>query len=35
VVNGWAYVITYTALPEYADEYRSDFERSASSFSGD
>ena len=35
VVDGWAYVITYTALPEYADEYRDDFERSASSFSAD
>jgi len=35
VVNGWAYVITYTALPEHADEYRNDFERSASSFSAD
>ena len=35
VVDGWAYVITYTALPEYADEYRDDFERSAGSFSSD
>jgi hypothetical protein len=33
VGDGWTYVITYTALPEYADEYRNDFERSAQSFS--
>jgi hypothetical protein len=33
VANGWTYVITYTALPEFADEYRNDFERSANSFS--
>jgi hypothetical protein len=32
VGNGWTYVITYTTLPEYADEYRNDFERSAQSF---
>jgi hypothetical protein len=35
VADGWAYVITYTALPEYVDEYRNDFQRSASSFSTD
>jgi hypothetical protein len=32
VADGWTYVITYTTLPEYADEYRNDFERSAHSF---
>jgi hypothetical protein len=33
VEDGWAYVITYATLPELADEYRNDFERSALAFS--
>ena len=32
VADGWMYVITYTTLPELADEYRNDFDRSVSLF---
>jgi hypothetical protein len=32
VANGWAYVLTYTTLPEFAAEYETDFVRSAMSF---
>ena len=35
VADGWMYVITYTTLPERADEYRNDFERSVSLFTTD
>jgi hypothetical protein len=35
VANGWAYVLTYTTLPEFAAEYEADFVRSAMSFAGD
>jgi hypothetical protein len=35
VADGWMYVITYTTLPELADEYRNDFERSVSLFTTD
>jgi hypothetical protein len=31
VAGGWTYVLTYTTLPELADEYEADFERSAQS----
>ena len=33
VANGRGYVLSYATLPELADRYRDDFERSASSFS--
>ena len=33
VADGWTYVITFTTLPELADEYENDFERSIGSFS--
>jgi hypothetical protein len=33
VADGWTYVITFTTLPEFADEYENDFERSIGSFS--
>lgn len=33
VANGRVYVLTYATLPELEDEYREDFERSASSLS--
>jgi hypothetical protein len=32
VAGGWTYVLTYTTLPELADQYEADFERSAQSF---
>ena len=32
VANGWAYVLTYTTLPQFEAEYENDFERSARSF---
>jgi hypothetical protein len=35
VANGWAYVLTYTTLPELEAEYEVDFVRSAMSFAGD
>ena len=35
VANGWAYVLTYTTLPEFEAEYEADFLRSAMSFAGD
>jgi hypothetical protein len=35
VANGWAYVLTYTTLPEFETEYEADFLRSATSFAGD
>jgi hypothetical protein len=35
VANGWAYVLTYTTLPEFAAEYEADFVRSAMSFEAD
>jgi hypothetical protein len=35
VADGWLYVITYTTLPQHADEYRNDFERSVSLFTTD
>jgi hypothetical protein len=35
VANGWAYVLTYTTLPEFAAEYEADFVRSAMSFRAD
>jgi len=35
VANGRSYILTYTTLRELADEYESDFERSARSFAVD
>jgi hypothetical protein len=35
VASGWAYVLTYTTLPEFEAEYEADFVRSAMSFTAD
>ena len=35
VANGWAYVLTYTTLPEFEAEYEAGFLRSANSFAAD
>lgn len=35
VANGWAYVLTYTTLPQFEAAYEADFLRSATSFAGD